>query len=195
VREGVASLLKETCDVVGLVADGNELVAAALRFAPDVILADMSMPGMSGLDALRRLRSEGLGAKVLFLTMHRDAALAAEALRAGACGYLLKQSVGEEVTGAIREAMAGRVFISPELASEVFAALAGEPPPAARLTTRQHEVLRLVVEGKSMKEVAAALKLSRRTVETHKYEMMHTLGVQTSGELIQYAFRHGLASV
>ena len=195
VMEGLASLLRDACELVALAANGNELVEAARRTSPDVVVADMSMPGLSGLDALRRLKSEGVSAKVLFLTMHRDAALAAEALRAGASGYLLKQSAGEEVIPAIEEALAGRVFVSPEIASEVFAALAGAVPPAARLTARQHDVLRLVVEGKTMKEVAAALKLSRRTVETHKYEMMQTLGVQTSGELIQYAFRHGLASV
>jgi DNA-binding NarL/FixJ family response regulator len=194
VMDGLASLLRERCELVALADDGNQLVDAARRTQPDVIVADMSMPGLSGLDALRRLKSEGVAAKVLFLTMHRDAALAAEALRAGASGYLLKQSASEEVMSAIREALAGRVFVSPEIASDVFAALAGTPPPSARLTARQHDVLRLVVEGKTMKEVAAALKLSRRTVETHKYEMMQTLGVQTSGELIQYAFRHGLAT-
>ena len=193
VAEGLASLLRSSYDLVGVATDGRQLVEAARKHRPDAIVADLSMPVMGGLDALRQLRDEGIEAKFLFLTMHADPALAARALRAGASGYLLKQSAGEELLMALREALVGRVYLSPQISAEALAALSGAPSPADTLTARQRDVLRLVVEGKSMKEVAAALHLSRRTVESHKYEMMHTLGVQTTGELIQYAFRRGLA--
>jgi DNA-binding NarL/FixJ family response regulator len=152
------------------------------------------MPGLSGLDALRRLKAEGVRTRVIFLTMYDDPALAAEAMRAGASGYLLKQAAGEELLAAIRDVLTGRVYVSPKLAGDVIASIAS-PRPASddKLTLRQREVLRLVAQGKSMKEVAAVLHLSPRTVETHKYEMMHSLGVHTTAELIRFAYQHGMA--
>jgi DNA-binding NarL/FixJ family response regulator len=192
VAESLAGLLRGSADVVGIVDNGEALVDAARRLRPRVIVADMSMPVMSGLDALRRLRADGVDARFVFLTMHADAALAGEALRAGASGYLLKQGAGEELLAAIKDVLAGRVYVSPLIARAVIGALSHPAPPAERLTLRQRDVLRLLAGGKSMKEVAAALDLSPRTVESHKYEMMHVLGVQSNAELIRYALRHGL---
>jgi len=194
VAQALAQMLARAYDVVAIVNDGMEVVEAARRLRPDVIVSDLSMPGLSGLDALRRLKAEGVRTRVIFLTMYDDPALAAEAMRAGASGYLLKQAAGEELLAAIRDVLAGRVYVSPQLAGDVIASIAS-PKPASddKLTLRQREVLRLVAQGKSMKEVAAVLHLSPRTVETHKYEMMHSLGVHTTAELIRFAYQHGMA--
>jgi DNA-binding NarL/FixJ family response regulator len=194
VAQALAQMLARAYDVVAIVNDGVEVVEAARRLRPDVIVSDLSMPGLSGLDALRRLKAEGVRTRVIFLTMYDDPALAAEAMRAGASGYLLKQAAGEELLAAIRDVLAGRVYVSPKLAGDVIASIAS-PRPASddKLTLRQREVLRLVAQGKSMKEVAAVLHLSPRTVETHKYEMMHSLGVHTTAELIRFAYQHGMA--
>lgn len=194
VAQALAQMLARAYDVVAIVNDGVEVMEAARRLRPDVIVSDLSMPGLSGLDALRRLKAEGVRTRVIFLTMYDDPALAAEAMRAGASGYLLKQAAGEELLAAIRDVLAGRVYVSPQLAGDVIASIAS-PRPASddKLTLRQREVLRLVAQGKSMKEVAAVLHLSPRTVETHKYEMMHSLGVHTTAELIRFAYQHGMA--
>jgi DNA-binding NarL/FixJ family response regulator len=194
VAQALAQMLARAYDVVAIVNDGVEVMEAARRLRPDVIVSDLSMPGLSGLDALRRLKAEGVRTRVIFLTMYDDPALAAEAMRAGASGYLLKQAAGEELLAAIRDVLAGRVYVSPQLAGDVIASIAS-PKPASddKLTLRQREVLRLVAQGKSMKEVAAVLHLSPRTVETHKYEMMHSLGVHTTAELIRFAYQHGMA--
>ena len=194
VAEGLVSLLRDEFDLVGTVADGARLVEAARALRPDVIVADIAMPVLSGLEALRRLRAERIDVKVVFLTMHEEANLAGEALRAGALGYVLKHSAGEELIRAVHEAYHRRVYLTPRIAKDVLAALA-EPASAApvELTPRQREVLHLVAEGRTMKEIAATLRLSRRTVESHKYEMMHALGVDTTAGLIRYALDHGLA--
>jgi DNA-binding NarL/FixJ family response regulator len=194
VAQALAQMLARAYDVVAIVNDGVEVVEAARRLRPDVIVSDLSMPGLSGLDALRRLKAEGVRTRVIFLTMYDDPALAAEAMRAGASGYLLKQAAGEELLAAIRDVLAGRVYVSPQLAGDVIASIASPKPVSDdKLTLRQREVLRLVAQGKSMKEVAAVLHLSPRTVETHKYEMMHSLGVHTTAELIRFAYQHGMA--
>jgi DNA-binding NarL/FixJ family response regulator len=196
VAQGIAALLKEDFDLVGTVGDGAALVEAAGRLRPDVIVADISMPVLSGLDALRRLKAAGADPKVVFLTMHADPKLATEAIRAGAAGYLLKQSAGEELTAAIREVLQGRVYLTPRIAREVLAALA-QPASATGppLTPRQWDVLRLVARGRTLKEIAAVLHISPRTVETHKYEMMRALGVDTTAELIRYALEHDEAKI
>jgi DNA-binding NarL/FixJ family response regulator len=191
VAQGLAGLLRDEFDLVGTVGDGRALIDAARQLRPDVIVADIAMPVLSGLEALRRLREEGTDARVIFLTMHADARLAGEAFRAGARGYVLKHAAGDELMRAVREVLQGRVYLTPLLAEDVLTA--GSAPPPARLTPRQREVLALVAEGRTMKEVAAALHLSPRTVETHKYEMMQALGLHTTAELIRYALDHGLA--
>jgi DNA-binding NarL/FixJ family response regulator len=193
VAEGLAGLLRGEFDLVGTVGDGGALVEAARRLRPDVVVADIAMPVLSGLDALRRLKAEGIDLKVVLLTMHADAHLASEALGAGAAGYVVKHAAGEELLRAIRDVLQGLVYVTPLLAKDVIAAwTAPGAPPGVKLTRRQREVLHLVAQGRTMKEVAAALHLSPRTVETHKYKMMQALGLQTTAELIRYALDHGI---
>jgi len=195
VVQGVAGLLREDFDLVGTVGDGKALLDAAQRLRPDVIVADMTMPGMDGLDALRRLKAARIDAKLIFLTMHANAQLATEAFRAGASGYVLKHSAGEELISAIQEVLQGRTYLTPLLAKDVIATLmAPEQQVTVRLTPRQREVLRLIAEGQRMKEIAALLQLSTRTVETHKYEMMRALGVQSTAGLVRYAIQLGLVA-
>jgi DNA-binding NarL/FixJ family response regulator len=193
--EGLATLLNGHVDVVGTVGDGRQLLEATRELRPDVIVADMAMPVLSGLEALRQLKAERIDAKVIFLTMHADAQLATEALRAGASGYVLKYSAGEELIRAIQEVVEGRVYLTPLLTKDVITTLT-EPTtqPALPLTPRQREVLRLIAEGRRMKEIAATLQLSTRTVETHKYEMMRALGVDSTAALVRYAIQLGLVA-
>jgi DNA-binding NarL/FixJ family response regulator len=194
VREGLVSLLKEhDFDVVGAVGDGRELADAARRLRPDVIVTDLSMPGLSGIDVLIRLKAEHVDSRVIVLTMHRDGELAARAMRAGASAFLLKHSAGEELLAAIHQALEGRVYLTPALTREVIELMGASPEQSQpQLTARQRDVLRLVLEGRRMKEIAASLQLSARTVETHKYQMMQTLGVSSTAELVKYAIEHRL---
>ena len=186
VMEGLARLLKDhDFDVVGAVCDGQALIDAAKRLRPDVIVTDLSMPGLSGLDVLARLKAEGIDSRVIVLTMHKDADLASVAMRGGASGFLLKESAGDELLAAIRQALQGGAYIAPALTREVIERMAGASEP--QLTVRQRDVLRLIVKGQRMKEIAANLGLSTRTVETHKYEMMETLGLHSTAELVRYA--------
>lgn len=192
--EGLVSLLKDRFDVVGTVADGRLLVEAAQRLRPDVIVTDINMPGMSGLEALAQLKKSGIDSRVIILTMHGEPEVATKAMRAGASGFLLKHSAGEELIDAIQEVLHGRVYLTPAVTKDVIEGLkrpAGEAE--IELTPRQRDVLRLIVEGRRMKEIASMLEVSTRTVETHKYEMMRTLGVRSTAELVRYALQHGLA--
>jgi DNA-binding NarL/FixJ family response regulator len=193
VVEGLAALLKDRFDLVGSVGDGSALIEAARKLRPDVVIADMAMPVLSGLEALRRLKAAKSAAKVIILTMHPDAELAAEAFRAGASGYVLKVSAGEELVTAIQEVVQGRMYLTPLITRDVIATLS-EPAqkPAVKLSPRQREVLRFIAEGRRMKEIAAILQLSPRTVESHKYEMMRALGVESTAELVRYAIQIGL---
>jgi len=193
VVEGLAALLKERFDLVGTVGDGNAMLEAARKLRPDVIIADVAMPVLSGIEALRRLTAAKSPAKVIILTMHLDAELATEAFRAGASGYVLKVSAGEELITAIQEVMQGRMYLTPLITKGVVSTLMEPAPKAAvKLTPRQGEVLRHIAEGRRMKEIAAILDLSTRTVETHKYEMMRSLGVESTAELVRYAIQIGL---
>ena len=195
VVEGLASLLGRDFALVGTVTDGAQLLEAARRLRPDVIVTDVAMPGMSGLEALRRLKADAIPAKVIFLTMHADAQLAADAFRAGAAGFVVKHAAGEELIAAIQTVLGGGTYLTPELSQDVLTTLAeGGPSAGATLTPRQREVVRLIVDGRTMKEIAVALGLSPRTVETHKYEMMQALGLRTTAELIRYALEHGLTT-
>jgi DNA-binding NarL/FixJ family response regulator len=189
VMEGLATLLREhDFDVVGTVSDGHQLIDAAKRLRPDVIVTDLSMPGLSGLDVLPLLKAERVDSKIVVLTMHNDAGLAAVAMREGASGFLLKESAGEELLTAIRQVLQGRVYLTPALTRDVMERMAGSPGALEpQLTPRQIDVLRLIVKGQRMKEIAAKLGLSTRTVETHKYEMMQTLGLHSTAELVRYA--------
>src|SRR5215475_3411448 len=195
VAQGLASLLWEEFELVGIVGDGQALLDTAQRLQPDVIVADMTMPVMDGLEALHRLKAVRLDAKVIFLTMHADAQLATEALRAGASGYVLKHSAGEELITAIGAALQGRTYLTPLIAQDVITTLmAPEKQATVTLTPRQREVLRLIAEGRRMKEIAATLQLSTRTVETHKYDMMRALGVDSTAALVRYAIQLGLVA-
>ena len=193
VIEGLARLLREhDFDVVGTVGNGDLLIEEARRLHPDVIVTDLSMPGLSGLDVLARLKAERITSKLIVLTMHNDAQLAAVAMRDGASGFLLKESAGEELLAAIRQALQGRIYLTPAVTRGVMEHMAGGPDAVeSQLTPRQRDVLRLIVKGQRMKEIASSLGLSTRTVETHKYEMMQTLGLHSTAELVRYALdRH-----
>jgi DNA-binding NarL/FixJ family response regulator len=189
--QGLESLLCEEFDLLGTARNGEELVEATLRLQPDVILVDISMPVLNGFDAVRRIRQAGNDGKVIFLTMHDDATLLAEAFRCGASGYILKNAAGEELVNAIREVAEGHTYVSPLVTN-----LPEEPlkvqAQKTTITPRQREVLELISRGYTMKEIAARLNISTRTAESHKYEMMQSLGVETTAELITYSLRLGL---
>jgi DNA-binding NarL/FixJ family response regulator len=192
VAQGLASLLKDTFELVGVVYDGRALLDAAETLRPDVIVTDISMPLLNGLDAIKQIRARRPHAKVIILTMHRETQLAVDAFRAGASGYLLKVSPAEELVTAIHQVAQGRAYVTTLLSKDLITLLleAGNSPATDRpLTARQREVLQLIAEGKTMKEVASFLNISPRTAESHKYEIMQVLGVRTTAELIQYAVR------
>jgi len=195
VMEGLVSLLKEhDFDVVGAVGDGEKLIDAARRLKPEVIVTDLSMPALSGLDVLVKLKEENFDGKVVVLTMHNDAERATQALKAGASAFLLKESAGEELVSAIHQALQGRVYLTAAVTRSVIERMADSDGRASssELTQRQMEVLRLIVKGQRMKEIASTLRLSTRTVETHKYEMMQVLGLHSTAELVRYAIERRL---
>jgi len=194
VAEGLGRLISEVADLVGQVADGRELVDSTRRLKPDIVVSDVSMPVLSGLDALRQLRAGGSQARFIFLTAHTEAQLAAEAMRAGASGYLLKAAAGEELFEAIRAAMAGRVFLSPHIAGDVLRTISGANQGEHQLTSRQREVLQLIAQGKRMKEIAADLNISVRTVEDHKSQLLVALGAKSTADLVKFAMKRGLVS-
>jgi len=197
VAEGLKRLLEQDFDLVGVVDNGVKLLESFRRLKPDVIVADITMPGMSGLDAFARMKLEDPDVKVVFLTMHQNVAYAREALQGGARGYVLKQSAVDELILAVRAAMAGRTFVSPDIAGAVFHSAqspeAETADPFDKLSARQREIMRLLADGHSAKVIASRLDISPRTVESHKYKIMDTLDVSTSAELIRFAVRHGLA--
>ena len=199
--EGLRALLKDSFDLVGVVHDGRELLKAVAELRPQVVVADISMPMLNGVDAARQITNLRPETKVVMLTMHAEPQLAVEAFRAGALGYLLKTSAGEELINAIQEVSKGRAYLTPLIAKDLLSVLIEakglhQPEPLqTRLTARQREVLQLIAEGRTMKEIASILQISPRTAESHKYEMMEVLGVSTTAELIQHAIRLKLVSV
>jgi len=197
VAEGLKSLLGGEFELVGVVEDGREMVSAVKTSRPDVIVADISMPNLNGLDALALLKREDPGVKVVFLTMHTEVAFARRALELGAAGFVLKHAAAAELVTAIRAALAGKTYVTPSLAGEVFRAVRdGAPPdPSAALTPRQREILQLLAEGLSAKEIAGRLGISARTVEFHKYRMMEALGLTNSAELVHFAIKHGIVPI
>jgi DNA-binding NarL/FixJ family response regulator len=184
-------LLSTDCEVVGQVADGRALVDAADRLKPDVIVLDISMPNLNGLEAGRQIKQRLRSVKLVFVTMNEDPDLAAEAFRAGASGYLLKQSAATELMTAIRQVMQGRSYVTPLMTEGLMESLM-QPPEHGQtdLTPRQREILQLLAEGRSMKEVATLLRITPSTVAFHKYRMMEQLKVKSSAELVQYAVKH-----
>ena len=185
-------LLAGECDVVGQCNDGRALVAEAAKLQPDVIVLDISMPLLNGLEAGRQIKQQFRNIKLIFVTMNEDPDLAAEAFRAGASGYVLKRSAAAELTTAIHEVMLGRSYITPLVATGLVGSLmhTDDPKSTGALTGRQREVLQLLAEGHSMKQVAGVLNLTPRTVAFHKYRMMEQLKVKSTAELIQYAVKH-----
>ena len=188
------ALLEPEFEVVGTVTDGRALLEECSRLHPDVVLLDVAMPLLNGLDAGRQLKAQRRSIKLIYLTMNPDPDLAGEALRLGAAGYLLKSSAAQELKQAIREALRGRSYITPLITSDVVSSLMEPRPPRAELTPRQREVLQLLAEGKSMKEVAAILDLTPRTVAFHKYRMMEQLRLKTSAELVKFAVQQGVVA-
>ena len=194
VREGIISLLKEhEFDIVGSVGDGLALIEAAGRLRPDVIITDISMPALSGIEALTRLATLKLPSKVIVLTMHDDAELASRAVKAGAAGFVLKEAAPDELINAIGQVMQGRLYLTPAVTRDVVARAGdGHTETGPHLSPRQMDVLRLILLGQRMKEIAATSNLSPRTVEAYKYQMMDVLGVRSTAELIRYAIKHRL---
>jgi DNA-binding NarL/FixJ family response regulator len=197
-REAFARLLEPDCDVVGAVADGRALLSVAPELRPDIVVLDIAMPLLNGLDAARQLKRVMPEVKVIFLTVSEDPDLAAEAFRAGASGYLLKNSAASELFQAIQEVYQGRSYITPLATKGLVSNFLEEPKPAKKsseLSPRQREVLQLLAEGHTMKEIARILKITPRTVAFHKYSMMEELGVRSSAELVQYAIKKRVVSV
>lgn len=188
--EAFEKLLSAECDVVAKVADGRALLAAVKEFRPDVAVLDVAMPLLNGLDAARQIKQKYPAVKLVFVTMNEDPDLAAEAFRVGGSAYLLKRSAGAELLSAIREAMKGRSYVTPLVTEGMLGSLMSSGGDKAhQLTSRQREVLQLLAEGKSMKEVASILNVTPRTVAFHKYRMMEQLKIKNTAELIQYAIR------
>ena len=193
--EALRHLLQTDFDVVGTVSDGRALIEAAEALKPELVVVDIGMPLLNGLDAAEQVKALHPDIKVIFLTQNREPRLAVEAFRRKASGYLLKDSAASELVTAIREALQGRSYVSPLIAKGMLDhALNPEPgdPGVRELSPREREVLQLLAEGKSMKEVAAVLDISPRTVEFHKYRVMELLGVKSNAELVQCAIKQGL---
>lgn len=199
VLEGFEQLLKPELDVVGRAEDGRALLHAARKLKPDVVLLDISMPLLNGIDAARQLRRLVPGTRVIFVTMHADPAYVTEAFRAGASGYVLKRSAASELVTAIREVLAGRFYITPLVAKDVIEPLTKQPKSrrfsVSDLTPRQREVLQLVAEGRSAKEIGAILKISVKTVEFHKSSITQALGLHKAAELTKFAIQTGLVEI
>jgi DNA-binding NarL/FixJ family response regulator len=196
---GLRKLVEEECDVVGTVEDGRALVEAAQTLRPDLILLDISMPLLNGLEAARQLRTLVPDSKLIFLTMHASLTYATEAFQAGASGYLLKHSAAEELSQAIKSVLQGRHYLTPLLTKEVMGSVltpsTGARGTATALTARQREVLQLVAEGKGTKEIATILRLSVKTVEFHKARLMQQLDRHTIADLTKYAITQGVTSL
>lgn len=195
VAEGLVRLLSDRFEIAGTITDGRLVAEAVSRLRPDILLLDMSLPNVSGLEVLRQLGQQGTAVKTLALTMHADASLAVEALKAGASGFVLKESSGEELLTALEEVLAGRTYLDSCLTREIVTLMVAEPDrDRVELTIRQREVLRLVVQGLRAKEIAGTLGLSTRTVEAIKYRTMQILNVHSTAELVRYAIEHGLVT-
>ena len=199
VLEGLKSLLEPEFDLVGIVEDGRALVKEAERLHPDVIVADISMPLLNGIEAVRQIKKTDDRIKVVFLTMHPDVAYATRAFEAGASGYVLKRSASRELITAINDVMKERTYVTPMIAGELLQSYKKTQPGQdvfnKKLTHRQEEILQLLAEGYPIKEIANILHISPRTVETHKYNMMQELKLKTTADLVKYAIKQGIISI
>lgn len=199
VIEGLKNLLESEFEILGSVEDGRALVEQASSLHPDVVVADISMPLLNGIEAARQIKKIDATIKIVFLTMHPDATYAANAFEAGASGFVLKHSASSELIRAIHEAIKGRTFVTPLIAGDLIHIYQGGESPEKdlfkKISPRQREVLQLLAEGKTAKEIASILNISTRTVEFHKYKMMEQHNISTSAELVHYAIKHGIISV
>lgn len=199
VAEGLKVLLSREFDVLEVVEDGRTLVEAAKRLRPEVVVADITMPQLNGIEALALLVKEIPGVNVILLTMHQEVAYARRALEAGARGYVLKHSAPAELITAVHAVLAGRSYVTPILAGKVLQVEQPGPEsakdPAEQLTPRQREVLQLLAAGRSAKEIGNLLSISPRTVEFHKYQLMETLQLKHSAELVHFAIKHGIVDI
>jgi DNA-binding NarL/FixJ family response regulator len=198
VLEGLAKLVMEECDLVGKAEDGRALIDLALQMEPDIIILDVSMPKLNGLDAGRQLKKRLPSSKLIFLTMHADPLYAKEAFQIGASGFLLKRSAASELMQAIRAVMKGQYYVTPAIAKDFLNACTQEvtvsQPETTSLTSRQREVLQLLAEGHSTKEMATMLNVSPKTIEFHRAQIVQELKLHTTAELTRYAIAHGLIS-
>lgn len=195
--EGIRGLLEPEFQVLGSVEGGRQLLEKALEQHPDVVLIDISMPGLNGIDAMRQLRKAGCTSKLVILTMHAEPEFVSEAMDADADGYVLKSSDPEEMLQALRETLLGRRYVAAQVRQKMLEGRHGRldgDAPSAKLTPREREVLQLIAEGMSLKEIAAVLKISTRTVEYHRYNLTDKLGLKTVAELARYAARRGLVA-
>jgi len=198
VADALRRVLEPRCEVVGTVNNGHALLRAAATLQPEVIVLDIAMPEMNGLDAARHLKRSVPKAKLVFLTMNEDPELVREAFRSGASAFLLKQSGASELTEAVERVLKGGSYVTPRAAKgqdNVFLRGPQAREKAAEPTLRQREVIQLLAEGRSMKEAADILKITRRTVASHKYAAMELLQLKTNAELVQYAVKHNIISI
>ena len=192
---GLQKLLEPEFEVVGTVGDGRSLLTAAEELKPDLVLVDVGMPLLNGLDAARQLKKTMPRVKLIFLTMNPDSDVASEAFRIGASGYLLKTSQGDELLRAVRDVVSGMSYVTPQIQQEMEERFIQDPKTASRpkhLTPRQREIAQLLAEGRSAKEIASILDISIRTVHFHKYGIMKELGLASNAQLVQYAIKHSL---
>lgn len=196
VLAGLRWLLEAECEVVGVVSDGRSLVEAASRLKPEVVVLDISLPLLNGIDAARQIKKELPETKILFVTMHANLVYLKDALAAGASGYVLKTSAREELLGALQDVVRNRVHVSPGFGEEIVEQFERRPRSVTDsqsvLTARQREILQLVAEGRTAKEIAGIMNVSLQTVAFHKHQIMSRLGLHTTAELTKYAIREGL---
>jgi DNA-binding NarL/FixJ family response regulator len=197
VIDGLRRILEPECEIVGAVEDGRALLKAAQELKPDIVLLDISMPLLTGVEAARRLRKSVPAAKLIFVTMHADPAYVTGAFRAGASGYVLKRCASMELLSAIQQVLKGRTYSTPLIRRDVLGDAPGSPlwpgDVSGELTERQREVVQLVAEGHPVKEIAAILNISAKTVAFHKSNVMRRLALRSTAELTKYALEHGLA--
>jgi DNA-binding NarL/FixJ family response regulator len=193
VLEGFRRLLETHCELLATVGDGQALLQTVAQHRPDIVILDISMPVMNGIEAARALKSKYPALKLVFVTMHADPAYIRAAFQAGASGYILKQSLGDELPQALHTVLQGQIYVTPLIAKDVVdGMLHNDTRPLVELTARQQEVLQLIVDGLSAKDIAAKLSISHRTVEFHKAQLMQQLDLHSTVELIKFALTNGL---
>jgi DNA-binding NarL/FixJ family response regulator len=196
--DALKGVLEPRCEVVGMVGDGRSLLEAAAKLQPDIIVVDIAMPQLNGLDAARQIKHSMPRVKLIFMTMNEDPYLVGEAFRVGASAYLVKQAAALELTNAIELVLKGRTYVTPSIADGLDKIALRSPnvrDHAPEPTPRQREVIQLLAEGRSMKEVASALSITPRTVAAHKYAVMELLQLKTNADLVQYAIKHRIISI